>query len=104
MPSTKAALTVQLMHRFSSGAACGTCIAYRGCGQGSGTDVFATNVWTYELITDECPECLHGALDKAKSGGGSGRFTLECESAVIVTLLSISPSGNARLMLPGKHD
>ncbi|KAL0051375.1 hypothetical protein WJX82_006401 [Trebouxia sp. C0006] len=60
--------------QYGTSAPCGMCIAFWGTGPGSGANPISTAV-QYAIATDECPECLTGALDLAQDG--DGRWTID---------------------------
>ncbi|KAL3142617.1 hypothetical protein ABBQ38_002930 [Trebouxia sp. C0009 RCD-2024] len=55
--------------QYDGSAPCGMCIAFQGTGPGSGANPISTSI-QYAIATDECPECLTGALDLAQDGDG----------------------------------
>ncbi|KAK9834151.1 hypothetical protein WJX81_003220 [Elliptochloris bilobata] len=54
---------------FSDSLPCGTCIMYRGVGQGIGTTPIPQN-WTRAIVNNRCPECSFGDIDLNLNGDG----------------------------------
>lgn len=64
---------------LNGGAACGSCLWFRGTGPGIGVETKKISTkWQYGVVDNVCPECKKGALDLARSYKvGDGIWTVE---------------------------
>lgn len=65
--------------QFSSGAACGLCLKFRGTGEGLGTTPISTE-WARGFVNNRCPECAPGDIDIHLAG--DGRWKVEWMGAL----------------------